>query len=111
LGVTRLLANRDYEPAAIARDSDVAERLRLLGIRFADFKDQVIFEKSEVLTQGGSPFSVFTPYKRTWLKTLTDFHLKPYPVDKYAASLAPPPEGERVPDLTATSAFDADQSV
>jgi deoxyribodipyrimidine photo-lyase len=41
------LANRDYEPAAIARDSDVAERLRVLGIGFADFKDQVIFEKSE----------------------------------------------------------------
>ena len=106
LGVDAVLANRDYEPAAIARDSDVAERLRLLGIRFADFKDQVIFEKSEVLTQGGSPFSVFTPYKRTWLKTLTDFHLKPYPVDKYAARLAPPPEGERVPDLTALG-FDA----
>ena len=106
LGVEAVLANRDYEPAAIARDGDVAERLRLLGITFADFKDQVIFEKSEVLTQGASPFSVFTPYKRAWLKTLTDFHLKAYPVHKYAERLAPPPEGEQVPDLAGLG-FDA----
>jgi deoxyribodipyrimidine photo-lyase len=51
-----------------------------------------------VLTQGNSPFSVFTPTKRAWLKTLTDFHLKAYPVEKYAAArLAPPPDGEMLP--------------
>lgn len=99
LGVRSVVANRDYEPAAIARDGDVAERLRVLGIGFETFKDQVIFEKSEVLTQGNSPFSVFTPYKRAWLKTLTDFHLKAYPVEKYAASLAPLPDGETLPSL------------
>ncbi len=100
LGVDAVFANRDYEPAALARDGDVAERLRVLGCDFRDFKDQVIFEKSEVLTQGGSAFSVFTPYKRAWLKTLTDFHLKAYPIDKYAGHLAPPPAGEAVPALT-----------
>jgi deoxyribodipyrimidine photo-lyase len=99
LGVTAVLANRDYEPQALRRDADVAERLRLLGVSFADFKDQVIFEKSEVLTQGNSPFSVFTPYKRAWLKTLTDFHLKAYPVDKYADHLAAPAAGETIPTL------------
>lgn len=100
LGVDAVFANRDYEPAALARDAEVAERLRVLGCDFRDFKDQVIFEKSEVLTQGGSAFSVFTPYKRAWLKTLTDFHLKAYPIDKYAGHLAPPPAGEAVPALT-----------
>lgn len=99
LGVSAVCANRDYEPAAIARDADVAERLRVLGIRFADFKDQVIFEKDEVLTQGHSPFSVFTPYKRAWLKTVTDFYLKAYPVERYTAQLAPVPVGESVPSL------------
>ena len=43
LGVTAVLANGDYEPAAIARDDDVAERLRLQGVGFETFKDQVIF--------------------------------------------------------------------
>lgn len=99
LGVTAVFANRDYEPQAVRRDADVAERLRLLGVSFADFKDQVIFEKSEVLTQGNTPFSVFTPYKRAWLKTLTDFHLKAYPIDKYAAHFAPPAADEMIPTL------------
>lgn len=101
LGVDAVFANRDYEPAAQARDAEVAERLRVLGCDFRDFKDQVIFEKSEVLTQGGLAFSVFTPYKRAWLKTLTDFHLKAYPIDTYAGHLAPLPEGEAVPTLAA----------
>ena len=37
LGVERVLTNRDYEPAAIARDEAVAERLRVLGIGFERF--------------------------------------------------------------------------
>ena len=99
LGVEAVLANRDYEPAAIARDAEVAERLRLLGVRLETFKDQVIFEKDEILTRGASPFSVFTPYKRAWLAALTDFQLKSYPVDRYAGRLVPPPAGESVPGL------------
>ena len=99
LQVSAVLANRDYEPQAIARDADVAERLRVLGIGFSDFKDQVIFEKGEVLTKSATPFSVFTPYKRAWLAALTPFHLKAYPVDKYAAALAAPTPDERVPSL------------
>ena len=46
LQVNAVFANRDYEPQAIARDADVAERLRVLGSGFSDFKDQVVFEKS-----------------------------------------------------------------
>ena len=99
LEVAAVYANRDYEPAALRRDADVADALHTLGIGFQDFKDQVIFEKDEVLTQAGRPFSVFTPYKKTWLKQLDDFQLKAYPVEKYAAHLAPPPEGESLPSL------------
>jgi deoxyribodipyrimidine photo-lyase len=36
------------------------------GREFVDCKDQVIFERDEVLTQAGTPFSVFTPYARAW---------------------------------------------
>ena len=70
LGVASVHANRDYEPQAIARDVEVAQRLSTLGIAFHDYKDQVIFEKDEVLTQSGTPFSVFTPYKNAWFKRL-----------------------------------------
>ena len=63
LGVATVFANRDYEPAAKARDARVAEQLQADGIDFHSSKDQAIFDGDEVLTQAGKPFSVFTPYK------------------------------------------------
>ena len=57
------------------------------------FKDQVIFERDEILTGQGKSFTVFTPYKNAWLKQLNAFDLKPYPVETYLAHLAAPPAG------------------
>jgi len=99
LGVSKVFANRDYEPAAIERDLAVARQLDAVGIGFADFKDQVIFERDEVLTQTGRPYSVFTPYRNAWLRQLDDFQLRPYPVEKYAARLASKPAAETLPTL------------
>ncbi len=79
LGVQAVFANRDYEPAAKARDAAVAEQLARQGIAFAACKDQMIFECREVLTQAGQAFSVFTPYKNAWLKQLTAKELAPHP--------------------------------
>ena len=71
LGVSAVFANRDYEPGAKQRDAAVAASLASTGIAFHDFKDQAIFDRDEVLTQAGKPFSVFTPYKNAWLKRLS----------------------------------------
>ncbi len=65
-----VFANHDYEPAAIARDAAVAGRLQAAGRALRTYKDQVVFERDEVLTQGGQPFAVFTPYKNAWLRKL-----------------------------------------
>ncbi len=81
-------ANRDYEPDAVARDAEVAKTLAEHNIEFHDFKDQVIFEKDEILSLSAKPYSVFTPYKNAHLKKLDDFYLKPYPVDSYIHNLA-----------------------
>lgn len=91
LGVAAVYANRDYEPAAKTRDAAVAAALRSHGIAWHNPKDQVIFDGDEVLTQTGKPYTVFTPYKKCWLKTLTPFHLRSYPTLKYADRLTPPP--------------------
>lgn len=88
LGVQAVYCNRDYEPQAIARDDEVAAQLDRVGIAFHDFKDQVIFERDEVLTGAGKPFAVFTPYKNCWLKKLDDFYLRAYPVERYLDRLA-----------------------
>jgi deoxyribodipyrimidine photo-lyase len=81
LGVSAVYANRDYEPAAKARDAEVAASLQGDGIAFHTFKDQAIFDGDEVLTQAGKPFSVFTPYKNAWLKRLTDADHAAWPCD------------------------------
>ena len=72
LGVDAVFANADYEPYASARDGEVAGQLAQQGRRLLLSKDQVIFEKSEVMTGSGTPFSVFTPYRNAWLKRLTE---------------------------------------
>ncbi|WP_374015158.1 deoxyribodipyrimidine photo-lyase [Massilia sp. BJB1822] len=91
LGAEAVFANHDYEPQAIARDAAVAAALEAQGRSFHSFKDQVIFEKDEVLSQAGTPFSVFTPYKNAWLKKIQadPSCLAPWQVEPYAASLAP----------------------
>ena len=68
LGVDAVFCNHDYEPSAIERDRAVADALAKDGRQFLSFKDQVIFEKDEVLSLSAKPFSVFTPYKNAWLK-------------------------------------------
>ena len=49
------------------------------GRRMHRAKDQAIFEKDEVLTQAGRPFTVYTPYRNAWLKLLEDFYVRAYP--------------------------------
>jgi deoxyribodipyrimidine photo-lyase len=68
LGADAVFCNHDYEPSAVARDRAVADALAKDERQFFSFKDQVIFEKSEVLSLSDKPFSVFTPYKNAWLK-------------------------------------------
>ena len=91
LGATSVYANHDDEPAAIRRDASVAEALRAFEAKLHTFKDHVVFERQEVLTQMGKPYTVFTPYKNAWFKKLAakddGFYLKPYPTEKYADAL------------------------
>jgi deoxyribodipyrimidine photo-lyase len=78
LGVNTVYTNHDYEPLAIARDGLVQASLQHLEIGFESFKDQVVFEKKEILTNGNTVFSIFTPYKNNWLKTLQEKDIAPY---------------------------------
>lgn len=99
LGVGEVVAAEDYEPAAVARDSEVAERLRAAGIGFTTVKDTVVFARSELLTQGGRPFTVFTPYKNAWLKLVGEAELAPRLAQKNLEHLALPPMQTRLPEL------------
>jgi deoxyribodipyrimidine photo-lyase len=99
LDVEAVYCNHDDDPAAIARDAAVEAALSAEGIAFHHGKDCTIFERDEVLTAAGTPFSVFTPYKNAWLKKLAPFYLTAYPVERYWGRLAA--ESTRVPALAA----------
>jgi deoxyribodipyrimidine photo-lyase len=58
--------NHDYEPAAQQRDQQVRQLLSEHSVPVHTSKDQVIFEKDEVLKNDGTPYTIFTPYSRVW---------------------------------------------
>ncbi len=100
LGIAAVYANHDDEPYARARDARVRSALAAMRIDFRTRKDHVVFERGDVLTGSGTPFSVFTPYKNAWLKRLLPADLAPHSVAVHAARLAPPPEQYRgIPTL------------
>lgn len=75
LGAEAVFANKRYEPCAEARDQRVFNALNAAGIGLELFKDAVLWEEREILTQAGKPFTVYTPYSKAW-------KLKPIPPPK-----------------------------
>lgn len=79
--IQAVFCNRDYEPQAIKRDTEVYLFFSEQNISFRAFKDQVIFDKNEVLKNDGLPYTVYTPYSKKWKERLTDEHYKSYKTD------------------------------
>lgn len=75
--------NHDYEPRAIERDEEVKKFLIGIQCELKTFKDQVIFEKDDVLKDDGKPYTIFTPYSRKWKAKLTEGSYKSFSTDKY----------------------------
>ena len=68
-----VFTNHDYEPYSIKRDLEIKQLLESKNIHFKSFKDQVIFERNEIVKKDGTPYKVYTPYSKKWLET---FYLK-----------------------------------
>lgn len=81
--VSTVFANHDYEPYAIERDALIRALLASKNVALQTFKDQVIFEKDEVVKDDGKPYTVFTPYSNKWKAKLRDADLAAYPAEKY----------------------------
>jgi len=79
--VQAVFCNRDYEPQAIQRDTKIYEFFKEKNIPFKAFKDQVIFDKSDILKNDGTPYTVYTPYSRKWKELLKDENHKSYHPD------------------------------
>lgn len=85
--VRAVYANHDYEPYAVSRDTAVGALLKESSIPFHTYKDQVIFEKKEVLKADRTPYTVFTPYANAWKKLFTEAVVSPYPSQDLLSNL------------------------
>ena len=94
--IQQVITNHDYEPYAKVRDKAIADLLQQHQIAFRTFKDQVIFEKNEVVKDDGQPYVVYTPYKNKWKERFTPAtHLLDYELD-----LASMIKDKALPNLT-----------
>lgn len=97
--VQDVYVNHDYEPYAISRDEQVKKLVEEKGGEFHSFKDQVIFEKKEVLKPDGSPYTVFTPYSKKWKERFHRELVSCYPSEDYLDHLVKLPRRE-IPALS-----------
>jgi deoxyribodipyrimidine photo-lyase len=75
--------NHDYEPYARKRDLDLNKFFKEHNIEFKTSKDQVIFEKSEVTKEDGTPYVVYTPYANKWKENFKNIKLIHYNSQDY----------------------------
>lgn len=80
--IKAIFTNHDYEPYAKNRDSEIATFLKSKNIDFYTFKDQVIFEKDEIVKDDGKPYVVYTPYSKKWKEKFTDKLIADFPSEK-----------------------------
>lgn len=81
--IESVYTNHDYEPYAIDRDNKIENLLTENQIPLFSYKDQVIFEKEEVLKDDGTPYTIFTPFSKKWKLKINDFFLQSYPTENY----------------------------
>lgn len=96
--IKEVYTNHDYEPYAKERDQEVEQLLSQHQVPFFTYKDHVIFEKNEILTNNDSPYKVFTPYSRAWQDKFTQDDAQPYPSEQYLANCYQTPPWD-VPSL------------
>ena len=97
--VTAVTVNHDHEPYAQERDTAVNDLLRAHGIPMRSFKDISIFERSEVMKDDGTPYTVFTPYARKWRMCFHERMLEPFASENLLHRLW---KTEPLPDLDLT---------
>ncbi len=73
--IETVFCNRDYEPKAIERDTLIYNFLKNQNISFKAYKDQVIFDKNDILKSDGNPYTVYTPYAKKWKEKLNTSNL------------------------------------
>ena len=85
--INKVYTNHDYEPYALERDDNIKSFLASKNIEFKTYKDQVIFERNEVVKADGNPYLVYTPYKNKWKEVFRSKKLDFYPSENHLNNL------------------------
>ena len=85
--INTVYTNHDYEPYARERDTEISTFLNSKNCAFKTFKDQVVFEKDEIVKKDGDPYKVYTPYMRLWKERFKSIDFKIYKTEDYFNSL------------------------
>ncbi|WP_353084762.1 deoxyribodipyrimidine photo-lyase [Flavobacterium sp.] len=86
--IQAVFTNHDYEPYARKRDLELFHLFKEHNIEFKTSKDQVIFEKSEVVKDDGTPYVVYTPYSNKWLDRFNKSQLISYKSEELLHNIA-----------------------
>ena len=95
--IATVFTNHDYEPYAKERDDEVQKLLSKNDIEFKTFKDQVIFEKDEVVKSDGDPYVVYTPYMKSWKEKFKTIDLEIFYTNSVLDNLV---KNTRLPNLS-----------
>lgn len=97
--VENVYTNGDYEPYATERDEKIQSLLKERGAELHTFKDQVVFEKSEITKNGGGPYTVYTPYSKKWKELFERSMIDEYESQNYFQNLYRPDAEARIISL------------
>ncbi|WP_417443914.1 cryptochrome/photolyase family protein [Joostella sp.] len=95
--INKVFTNRDYEPYAKKRDEEIRELLASKKIEFETYKDQVFFEKDEVVKDDGDPYVVYTPYMKKWKKHFSKNNLNVHYTSQHLNNLV---KNTRLPQVS-----------
>ena len=85
--IEKVVFNHDYEPYGFERDIKIIEFLKSNKIEVKTYKDQVIFEKSDIVKGDGTPYKVYTPYSKKWIEKYENQENSYYSSDKLLHNL------------------------
>lgn len=86
--IETVFTNHDYEPYATKRDNNISSFLESKNVKFTTFKDQVIFEKREVVKDDQTPYVVFTPFSKKWKEKFKKTKLEHYKSEYLLSNIA-----------------------
>lgn len=86
--IDTVFTNHDYEPYSRKRDKAVYQIFKANDISFKTYKDQVIFEKAEIVKDDATPYVVYTPYSNKWLEHFRKIDIKHYPSEYHLENIA-----------------------